>query len=103
MLGLRTAGKAIADFDERYANLAAKHMGDNPLAQALGASPLKGPYSFSKDRNFGEAAAERAIVGGMVATNVGYRYGLPAAGLTLAGKALYDLTQSYQTSGTIEP
>ena len=29
---------------------------------------------------------------GFVGTNLGYRYGLPAAGVTLAGKGLYDLT-----------
>ena len=30
-----------------------------------------------------------------MATNIGYRYGLPAAGLTLAGKGLYDLTAQF--------
>ena len=101
MLGLRTAGKALADFDEAYANRAYDDMAGRPLAQALGGTPLRGPYEFTKGASFGEALAERALVGSMAAANVGYRYGLPAAGLTLAGKALYDLTQDYQTSGTI--
>ena len=33
--------------------------------------------------------------GGAAATNLGYRYGLPAAGVTLAGKALIDLTSAF--------
>ena len=103
MLGLRTAGKALLDFDEAYANRAYKDLEGRPVAQDLGATPLRGPYEFSKEATLAEALAERALVGTMVGTNIGYRYGLPAAGVTLAGKALYDLTQSYQTSGTISP
>ena len=99
----RKALQKLGEFDAAYAGRAAKDMGDRPLAQALGATPLRGPYEFTKGNNFAEAVAERALVGGMVATNVGYRYGLPAAGLTLAGKALMDLTQDYQTSGTLRP
>ena len=99
----RKALQKLGDLDAAYAARAAKDMKDRPFAQALGATPLRGPYEFTKGNSFAEAAAERALVGGMVATNVGYRYGLPLAGVTLAGKALYDFTQDYQTAGTLRP
>ena len=110
--------KRIADFDRAYANRAAKDMGgQETLGGYLGGTPLA-DFSISTKAakeefagkpisnmdnllsNIGEAAL---IVGPAMATNVGYRYGLPAAGVTLAGKALYDLTQNYQTSGTVMP
>ena len=58
---------------------------------------------LAKQNGMSDAAIEAAVMSPIVATNVGYRYGLPAAGITLAGKALYDLTQDYQTSGTLRP
>ena len=104
---LRRAGQSLMDFDERYAARAERDMGGadrNPLKVLLGGNPLKGPYE-----NDGEGMLERLIVGGAMggtmAVNVGYRYGLPAAGVTLAGQGLYDLTNSLnqQTESTIMP
>ena len=50
--------------------------------------------------------AEKAVGYAAVGANVASRYALPAGGVTLAGKGLYDLTQmmmDQQTSGTLEP
>ena len=41
-------------------------------------------------------------VTGVAATNIGYRYGLPAAGVTLAGKGLYDLSVQLGQDGNGE-
>ena len=100
MLGLRTAGRALSDFDTAYARKVRKDGGTMlnalPIKNAIGYTPTAG-------KDLIESLVEPMIVAGIAGTNIGYRYGLPAAGLTLAGKALYDLTQSYQTSGTISP
>ena len=89
---IRKAGQRLLDLDERYASLVEKHMGgvhNHPIRVMLGGTPLKGPY---ENDNTGAAKhLANAMIGGAVATNVGYRYGLPAAGVTLAGKGLYDL------------
>ena len=106
MGGLRKAGKAIMDFDTAYAERVERDMGGlnkSPLRVMLGGSPLN-----SRVENYGETMMETAInnaaIGATYASNIGYRYGLPAAGITLAGKGLYDLTigMNQQTQGTVE-
>lgn len=95
MLGLRFAAEKLNKFDTAYAERAAKDMGgahDNPLSVMLGGSPVS-----SVDIQ-GESTLEKAVAvaaqAGIQGTNIGYRYGLPAAGVTLAGKGLFDLTQA---------
>ena len=116
MQQLRKAGQAIKDFDAAYAARASRDMGGEELAPTrttLGGQPLFGQQSYTtraernadaqqvrgRDANMLEHLVgdigERVMVGGMIGTNAGYRYGLPAAGLTLAGKGLYDLTAQF--------
>ena len=99
MQQLRKAGKALQDFDTAYADRAEKDMGGahkSPLKVMLGGSPLQS-IGYDEAENIKEHAMGIAFTAGVGATNVGYRYGLPAAGLTLAGKGLYDLTASFGT------
>ena len=100
--------KAIADFDRRYAGKVLENLGGAgkaPIREYLTASPLFDKPGYTPDNDIMSAIAERVVVGGVLGLNAGYRYGLPAAGVTLAGKALFDLTGAYetQTSGTIMP
>ena len=104
--------KALADFDRRYAGRVLQDLGGAgkaPLREAFTALPFADYASYrSPDRAentlMGKIGEEVTIAGAM-ALNAGYRYGLPAAGVTLAGKALLDLTGAYetQTNGTIMP
>ena len=119
---LRKAGDAIAGLDERYAARVRKDSPYLPATQLLGgqalgipvASPgkeiamdmakeVKGPASPGAIKR--HQAAELALGAGIVATNAAYRYGLPAAGITLAGKGLIDTASmlDQQTSGTLDP
>ena len=104
---LRKAGQGIIDFDRRYAERVERDMGGvnkSPIRVMLGGTPLSAESEFT-----GDTRLERIIAGGALAgayaTNAAYRYGLPAAGVTLAGKGLYDLTQgmNQQTEGTLNP
>ena len=104
---LRKAGQSLMDFDAKYAARAEKDMGgahNAPLKTALGGTALKDIGELEADSWY-EAALGYGLMGGAAATNIGYRYGLPAAGLTLAGKGLYDLTNSMsqQTDSTLSP
>ena len=97
MQQLRKAGKALQNFDEMYAAKVAEDMGGahkSPAQVNFGGSPLN---SIGYD---GAETIKDHLIGGSYAaltagTNIGYRYGLPAAGLTLAGKGLYDLTAAF--------
>ena len=96
---LRKTGKSILDADERYAKRAARDMGgahQSPVKVFLGATPAREfGYETSKAQGFKEHMIGSVMSGGAAATNLGYRYGLPAAGVTLAGKALIDLTSAF--------
>jgi len=100
MQQLRKAGKAIQDFDAAYATRAEKDMGGahkSPLKVMLGGSPLSS-IGYDDAENIKEHLMGAGFTAGVGATNIGYRYGLPAAGLTLAGKGLYDLTAAFGNS-----
>ena len=106
---LRKAGIGMLKADRAYANLAREHLeGIGDPGKSLGGTSVS---SLLNNKNLGllddanamERAAVETMRAGFLGTNLGYRYGLPAAGLTLAGKALYDLTQDYQTAGTLQP
>ena len=118
MQQLRKAGDFIKDLDVKYAERAARDMGGDPASVGvqLGGQPLSSKIELTSNAERNEASqrfrgrdasalehlmlggAEAAVVGGVIATNAGYRYGLPAAGLTLAGKGLYDLTAAFGNS-----
>jgi len=94
---LRKAGEALAQFDERYANRAAEDMGGkykSPIKIQLGAIPFN-KMGLDKADTQAEEIAMRIALGGVMATNAGYRYGLPAAGATLAVKGASDLITEY--------
>ena len=96
---LRKAGKRILDADEAYAKRVEKDMGGAhkaPIKTMLGGAPMRSiGYDRSEAKGFKEHAIGSAFVAGVGATNLGYRYGLPAAGVTLAGKAIIDLTSAF--------
>jgi hypothetical protein len=100
----RKAGQSIDNFDKAYA---AKFERDakGPI-DGIGmygrAVPLSESYSAigmseyeakggEGPRTRGEQRAGRAVGTGVFAANLASRYLLPAGGLTLAGKGLYDL------------
>ena len=97
MEGLRKAGGAIRSFDDAYAAKAAE-VTDNPFVKMTSGFPVTyAPEGTMK---------EKAVGYGILGANAAARYALPAGGVTLAGKGLYDLTQmmmDQQTSGTLEP
>ena len=96
---LRKAGQSILDADERYAKRVERDMGGahkSPIKTMLGGAPMRDiGYDTKSAKGFKEHAIGSAFVAGVGATNLGYRYGLPAAGVTLAGKALIDLTSAF--------
>ena len=113
MLGIRFAGQKIRDFDDAYAakvmDSAGKIPGVGVIAQMIGGLPItyktepspateiamdfaregKGPASKGQVQR--HQAIERAFGESVRAANAGVRYGLPAAGVALAGKGIYDL------------
>lgn len=111
---LRKAGKAIREFDADYANKVAQlYAGESghpkgaaALGSMLGGSPIGERYPSGATTR-----GEKLLVGaadlGIDATNFAARYALPVGGVTLAGKALYDLAMQFgqgeQTSGTLMP
>ena len=97
MQQLRKAGDFIKDLDTKYATRVEKDMGGahkSPLKVMLGGSPMAS-IGYDDAQTVKEHAMGIALTAGVGATNAGYRYGLPAAGLTLAGKGLYDLTAQF--------
>ena len=109
---LRKAGRALQDFDAKYAERVRNDNQSRPLSQMLGGLPLgsleaspaselamafakegKGPASKGQIQR--HQALEYATGAGVMALNAGYRYGLPAAGVTLAGAGIIDLTSRF--------
>ena len=92
----REALDSLLDIDQRYADRVKRDMGGEekrPMGVMTGGSSMREIYAnpVESDAPVGRALGN-AVRDGVAATNLGYRYGLPAAGVTLAGKALYDLT-----------
>ena len=95
------AGQYLMDADEKYANAINDRFfsrEDQAIASSLVATPFKKKYwgAPEGDMNALENILDKAMLGGTIATNVGARYGIPAAGLTAAGVGLMDLTHEYQ-------
>lgn len=104
---LRKAGEALANLDRRYADAIMDRYADpndpNPdlikglIGMYAGGMPISLGYTPSP----GNAGPVRnAQISSAIA-----RYAMPAAGVTLAGKGLYDiaLALSQQTDGTVSP
>ena len=114
---LRKAGQGLLGLDERYANAVLAGMkpsieGHPTMKQAMqqaGAEmagmPLNSPKSIFNREDPKYHPYQDA---GVKAAAAGFRYGLPAAGVTLAGKGIIDLTgmfiqENEQTGGTLMP
>ena len=122
---LRKAGRAIRDFDDAYSAKigdmyayldkqgapdwvtgAGVYLGGTvPSTRVLPEMELSdGPYANDIHKNIDHALsnASRYV---LPAISTVPKYILPATGVTLAGKALYDLTGQFgmQTEGTLEP
>ena len=102
MGGLRKAGDAIRNFDDGYSEkIRDMYEGTNPLVQVAGMGFGGGHPSFRKgeiDRTATSRvgkAAEEVMEYALPAINAVPKYVLPAAGVTLAGKGLYDLTMQF--------
>ena len=104
MLGIRFAGQKLKEFDTAYADRVSKDIGpvhETPIRQLLAAEPVAGLGVDGADTLLKKAIGAAAVTG-VAATNIGYRYGLPAAGVTLAGKGLYDLSVQLGQDGNGE-
>ena len=116
---LRKAGQYVKDLDRKYADAIYARRGDG-MSQ-MGIDTQVTPIGDIRGNvgNIGLAdAVDYNVRGGMIgvpeymqglpqgmqeaayiASNAGVRYGLPAAGITLAGKGLYDLTAAFGNGG----
>ena len=97
MDGLRKAGNAFLDMDERYAKAIEDRLPSNPnVVQGFGgfgsAIPIREMNPFAAD-----SMKDGLIDGAVLGANVASRYLLPAGGVTLAGKGLYDMTVAFDS------
>lgn len=99
MLGqIRKAGQFLADKDRQYASAIAKNIDPSkqPLREMTQAVPLADIFGQG---NTGESQVEKLVGLGMdvgvASANMASRYLLPAGGVTLAGKGLYDLATQF--------
>ena len=112
---LRKAGDKLREFDAAYAQRVRKDSAWMPLTQLLGGLPVGrvsatpanevamdiatgnvGPASMNQVRR--HQAVEQLLGHGVMATNVGYRYGLPAAGVTAAAAGIHGLVNQGNTT-----
>jgi hypothetical protein len=112
---LRKAGDFIKSLDKRYADAVYESMspkdptagpiaGLREIAAGYASQPLGYPNQVL---NESDPRYKPYMDKGVKAAAAGFRYGLPAAGITLAGKGLIDLTGMFagdeQTPGTVMP
>jgi hypothetical protein len=111
-----TGKEKFLDFDQAYANKVGEFIypeaqrGNNGamgVARGVGKTGagtslrdmLNEPVTIVKENGQAPTARDHmiraALQYGLPVTNVGARYVLPAAGVTLAGQGLYDLTQMF--------
>ena len=103
MDGIRKAGSGIRSFDDAYsARIANMYQGSNPAVQAAGYLVGGAHPSFRKaqpDYRDGASKLEQALGNAseyaIPAANAVSKYVLPAAGVTLAGQGLIDLTAQF--------
>lgn len=104
---LRKAGQAIRDFDDSYSEKIANFYLDrfdksskttaDVIKSTIGLSAGGAIPSTKKftDVSAGNKSIENALGYAMPAVSAVSKYVLPAAGVTLAGKGLYDLTIAF--------
>ncbi len=107
---LRKAGRALMDVDEAYSRALIPKGSQDKFGEATRGLSIRDVVNadFSQTEGFGAKPIAMATMGGLGVANVAARYGLPAGGITLAGKGLMDLTGMFvgdneQTSGTLMP
>ena len=94
---LRKAGRALDKFDRAYASKIASNIDPHkkPIAEIGSAVPIADALLGGRADTPTEKALLVAMNAGVAGMNVASRYALPAGGITLAGKALYDLTVEF--------
>ena len=94
---LRKAGAAIRSFDDAYSEkIRGMYDNANPAVQAAGYMVGGGHPSLRRAEPEGaEGIVGKALEYGIPAVNAVPKYVLPAAGVTLAGQGLYDLTNQF--------
>ena len=107
---LRKAGHFLQKVDDAYsARIADMYAGANPGVQAAAYVAGGAHPSFRRGEVEGEGIAARAMEYAIPAANAVPKYVLPTVGVTLAGKALFDMGMALgaaakqQTEGTLEP
>jgi hypothetical protein len=112
MDALRDAGARLNNFDQMYADKVKSAVyGDDPRgAKGWVGDFLGGRYNDVEVNSellgsapFGVRAATRGMQFAVPAVGYTARYGLPAAGVTLAGKGLFDLTQGLYAMASETP
>ena len=92
--------KGASDFDRAYANRIGKGINPHkePLREMGSAIPLADIYKKDPSER-ADTRLDKVMLEGLKASvmgaNIASRYALPAGGVTLAGKALIDLTAAY--------
>ena len=97
---LRKAGKSLNDSDRAYANKLGERIDPNkrPFVGMTSTLPLQTIFDGIKEGR-ADSQAEKVLGtvmdAGVLGANIASRYALPAGGITLAGKALMDLTAAF--------
>ena len=109
---LRSAGDKLNGFDQMYSDAVKRRVyGDDPSGtKGIIGDALGGRWGdvevddelLSSMPNYIKAGA-RAYQYGVPAVGYTTRYALPAAGVTLAGKGLYDITQGLYAAASATP
>ena len=115
---LRKAGQGLLGLDERYANAVREGIQPNEISKPIKGGELTrqliadiGGVPLNSTKSLFDTSDPRYKPyqdTAMKAASTGVRYGIPALGVTLAGKGLIDLTgmfiqENEQTSGTLMP
>ena len=107
--GVRSGVELLQEGDRAYSNMLGSGITGNDnraeYRRLLEATPL-GDIKINRADTPAEKVQAYAAATGIAAANAGVRYGLPIGGVTLAGKALIDLTAAlspadYQEQGQI--
>lgn len=103
---LRKAGRKIAEIDKAYATKVGDFIGGDPedwkdrkrdFVRGVVGAVAESQYGdvkfdFTKEPKFWGKVGAKAVEVGVPTAGLGIRYGIPAAGVALAGKGLMDLT-----------
>ena len=92
--------KGASDFDRAYAKKIENRIDPNKqpiigLGSTIPLADIYKPNEYTRADTRLDKAMLQGMNAGVMAANVGSRYALPAGGVTLAGKALIDLTAAY--------